>query len=69
MGERKPVTAETVAAFAAENAGQVEEPQRAADYAEALEPILQAMDALRKLPLKEVEPAVVFKPVEVRRDD
>jgi len=69
MGIRKPVTAETVAAFAAENAGHPLELQRAADYAEALEPILQAMEALRNLPLKDVEPAVVFQPVEVKGHD
>jgi Asp-tRNA(Asn)/Glu-tRNA(Gln) amidotransferase C subunit len=69
MGERKPVTAGTVAAMAAENAGHPLEPERAAAYAEALEPILQAMEALRALPIKDVEPAVVFQPVEVSRDD
>lgn len=69
MGVRKPVTPETVAGMAAENAGHPLEPARAAEYAEALEPILQGMEVLRALPLKNVEPAVVFQPVEVRRDD
>lgn len=69
MGDRRPIQAGTVAAVAAENAGHPLEPARAADYAEAFEPILQAMEALRALPIKDVEPAVVFQPVEVSRDD
>jgi hypothetical protein len=68
MGRRKPITPATVAAIAAENAGHPLEPGRAAAYAAALEPILQQMQVLRALPLKDVEPAVVFRPVEPRRD-
>jgi hypothetical protein len=68
MGKRKPITPATVAAVAAENAGHSLEPERAAAYAAALEPILQQMQVLRVLPLKDVEPAVVFRPVERRRD-
>lgn len=64
MGERRPITAETVAAVARENAGHPLEPARAAAYAEALEPILGMMQQLRALPLKDVEPAPVFTPVE-----
>ncbi len=64
MGERKPITAETVAAGAQQNAGHALEPGRAAAYAEALEPILGIMEQLRALPLKDVEPAPVFTPVE-----
>lgn len=69
MGERRPITAETVAAVARENAGHPLEPERAAAYAEALEPILGMMQQLRALPLKDVEPAPVFSPVEGKTHD
>jgi Asp-tRNA(Asn)/Glu-tRNA(Gln) amidotransferase C subunit len=69
MGERRPITAETVAAVARENAGHPLEPERAAAYAEALEPILGMMQQLRALPLKDVEPAPVFTPVEGKPHD
>lgn len=69
MGERKPITAETVAAVARENAGHPLESERAAAYAAALEPILGMMEQLRALPLKDVEPAPVFTPVEGASND
>ena len=62
MTMRKPVSAETLTRVAAENAGHPIEAQRAAAYAEALEPILQLLDGLRSLPIKDVEPAIVFQP-------
>ncbi len=62
MERRKAITAETIARVAAENAGHPIEAARAAAYAEAFEPILQLLDGLRALPLKEVEPATVFRP-------
>lgn len=69
MGERRPIKADTIAAVAAENAGHPLDKARAAAYAEAFEPILQQLEALRRLPLKDVEPAVIFQPVEVAKDD
>ena len=60
--------ASTVAAMAAENAGHPLEGTRAAGYAEILEPILQQLEQLRALPLKEIEPAVIFRPEEPARD-
>ena len=69
MGKRSEITAETVAAVAAQNAGHPLDAARAAGYAAALEPILQQLEVLRGLPLKDVEPAVVFQPMEVARDD
>ncbi|WP_417516577.1 hypothetical protein [Minwuia sp.] len=69
MGKRRPVRAETVSAVAAENAGHPLDDARAAIYAEALEPILQGMEAIRALPLKNLEPATVFQPVEGKRHD
>ena len=65
MGKREPITPATVAAVAAQNAGHPLDPDRAAAYAAALEPLLEQIAGLRRLPLKEVEPAVVFAPVEV----
>ncbi len=62
MAERRKITAATVSAVAAEIAGHPLDDDRASAYAEAYEPILQAMDQLRKLPLKDIEPAVVFWP-------
>lgn len=69
MGKRKPITTETVTAVAAENAGHPLEAARAQAYAAAFEPILQQLEILRDLPLKDVEPAVIFRPQEVERDD
>lgn len=69
MNERKPVTATTVAAVAAENAAHPLAAERAVRYAQALEPILQMVARLRALPLKDVEPACVFRPLEADQDD
>ena len=62
MKKRQPISADTIARVAAENAGHPIDAERAAAYAEAFEPILQLLDGLRELPLKEVEPAMVFRP-------
>lgn len=67
MGKREPITAETVAAVARQNAGHPLEPARAAAYAAALEPLLEQISTLRRLPLKEIEPAVLFRPIETPR--
>lgn len=69
MKERETVTATTVAAVAAENAGHPLAAARAARYAQTLEPILQMIMSLRDLPLKDVEPACVFRPLEGERDE
>tara|TARA_R110002096_G_scaffold5175_3_gene24192 strand:- start:4748 stop:4960 length:213 start_codon:yes stop_codon:yes gene_type:complete len=69
MNKREPVTATTVAAVAAQNAGHPLAADRAARYAQSLEPILQMVAGLRGLPLKDVEPAVVFRPAGAQRDD
>ncbi len=68
MAKRQPVSATTIAAVAAEFAGHPLEAERAAAYAAAYEPILRAFEQLRRLPLKNVEPACVFTPGEARRD-
>lgn len=69
MGKRRTIVAETLSAVAAENAGHPIDDGRAADYAGVLEPILKMLDSLRALPLKDVEPALVFRPEASDRDD
>lgn len=69
MSEREPVTTATVAAVAAQNAGHPLDAERAAGIAEALEPILKLIASLRELPLKDIEPAAVFRPEQVDHND
>ena len=69
MKKRTPITADTIAKVAAQNAGHPIDAERAAAYADAFEPILKLFDDLRELPLKDVEPAVTFKPERPRRND
>jgi hypothetical protein len=69
MGKRRPITAETVAGVAAQNAGHPIDGDRAAGYAGALEPVMQMIDGLRALPLKDVEPALIFRPEQGAQDD
>ena len=69
MSKRDPITAATVAAVAAQNAGHPLDAERAARYAQAFEPILQMIAGLRKLPLKDVEPACIFRPEQAGRHD
>ena len=65
MSKRKAISAETLMRVAGENAGHPIDAERASAYAEAFEPILQLLDNLRELPLKDVEPAMIFKPEEI----
>jgi hypothetical protein len=69
MGDRKAVTPTTITAVAAEIAGHPVASDRAAIYTAMLESILKRMEALRALPIKDIEPAVVFRPIETLRDD
>ncbi len=69
MGKRSQLTAETVSAVAAQNAGHPLTAERAEGYATVMDGILQQLETIRALPLKDVEPAVVFQPVEAARDD
>ncbi|MEO1194356.1 MAG: hypothetical protein AAFY02_21595 [Pseudomonadota bacterium] len=64
MSKRKPVTAETVAAVAADSAGHRLPPARVAAMTEMVEMVAQQMVTLRQLPLKDCEPAVMFRPIE-----
>ncbi len=68
MSSRKPVDAKTLSAVAAEIADLRVSAETAKSHAAILEPILQGIDGLRRLNLKNVEPAVIFHPVEGRKD-
>ncbi len=61
--QRNPIRAETLQAVAAEYAGQPINADQAKLYLEYMEPICEMFSGLRKLPLKDVEPAVIFRPV------
>ena len=63
MNQRKPIATDTIEAVAAEFAGQPVDGERAVSYRDLMEPIYQSFETLRGLPLKDVEPAVVFTPV------
>ncbi len=69
MSKRRKLSAETVRSVSAENAGNPLNAERAAAGAEGLEPILQLIDGLREVPLKEIEPAMIFRPERRTGDD
>jgi len=66
MAARDELKVETLRALAAEIAGETYGPDQIATHQTVMTGVLDAIDKLRALPLKEVEPAVVFQPV--RRD-
>ncbi len=68
MTSRKPVDAKTLNAVAAEIADLHISAETAKNHADILEPILQGLEGLRRLNLKNVEPAVIFHPVEGRKE-
>ncbi|MDA0231504.1 MAG: hypothetical protein O3B21_15150 [Proteobacteria bacterium] len=61
---RSPITPKTLQSVAAELAGQPISAEKAAAHAEMFESIMKSIESLRDLPIKNVEPAVVFRPVE-----
>lgn len=69
MNSRKPITPQTLQSVAAELAGQPVSDEKAAMHAEIFENIMQMIASLRDLPIKDVEPAVIFRPVERGRGD
>lgn len=69
MSGRQTITKETVAAVARENAGHPLTAERAASYAGIMEDMLSQLEALRRLPLKDIEPATVFRPIEVPENE
>ena len=64
MSTRSPITPKTLQSVAAELAGHPISAEKAAAHAEIFENIMQMIASLRALPLKNVEPAVIFRPVE-----
>ena len=64
MSTRSPITPKTLQSVATELAGHSISAEKAAAHAEIFENIMQMIASLRDLPLKNVEPAVIFRPVE-----
>ena len=64
MSTRSPITPKTLQSVAAELAGHPISAEKAAARAEIFENIMQMIASLRDLPIKDVEPAVIFRPVE-----
>jgi len=64
MNSRKPLTAETLRRVAEQLAGAPVTREQAAGHTAVFEPLMTAIARLRSLPLKEIEPAVVFRPEE-----
>ncbi len=69
MNARSPITPKTLQSVAAELAGQPVSAEKAAAHAEIFENIMQMIESLRGLPIKDIEPAVIFRPVERGADD
>jgi Asp-tRNA(Asn)/Glu-tRNA(Gln) amidotransferase C subunit len=64
MTKRSPIKPETLQSVSAELAGQSISSEKAKIHAEVFENIMQMVETLRELPIKDVEPAVIFHPVE-----
>lgn len=64
MIKRNPIKPETLQSVSAELAGQPISSEKAKIHAEVFENIMQMVETLRELPIKDVEPAVIFHPVE-----
>jgi len=64
---REPVTPEMIEAVAAGLADVPASPEKAQSHAAVFESLMTVIAALRSLPLKEVEPAVIFAPEEEGR--
>ena len=60
---RRPIRRETIEGVASEFAGQPIGSDRLEAYLGYLGPIYGLFDGLRSLPLKNVEPGIVFKPI------
>lgn len=60
--KRSPIRAETIQAVATEYVGQPISAARAKSYLDHMEPIWGMFSSLRELPLKDVEPAIIFRP-------
>jgi len=67
MTKRHEVRASTVEAVAADYAGRPLDRETAETFAKFLEANQRQLEALRRLPLKDAEPAMVFRPLEAKR--
>jgi hypothetical protein len=64
---REPVTPDTMEALATRLADVPVSPDKAQSHATVFESLMAVIAELRSLPLKEVEPAVIFAPEEEGR--
>ncbi len=64
MTNRKPVARQTLAGIAAELADMPVSDDALEGHLSALTPLMREIDRLRALPLKDVEPAPVYAPIE-----
>lgn len=64
MPPRKKITQATVKGVAGELAALPLAPRRAQLHAEVLEGLMSEIARLRELPLKDVEPAFIYRPLE-----
>ena len=64
MSVRNKPSPATVSALAREIAGVPLDETAAASHAKMLAALMEEIEALRALPLDDVEPAVIFRPVE-----
>jgi len=64
MPPRKKLRQTTIKGVASELAALPLGPGRAKLHAEMLEPLISEIARLRDLPLKEIEPAFIYRPIE-----
>ncbi len=69
MTTKSPISPETLQSISSELAGQPISSEKAAVHAEIFENIMQMIESLRQLPIKDVEPAVTFRPIERGGED
>jgi hypothetical protein len=69
MTRRHEIRTSTVQAVADDYVGRPLDAATAAAFAQFLEASQRQLEALRQLQMKGSEPAMVFRPVEVRRHD
>ena len=61
---RKPVSQQTIQSISDEIADLPVSSEAIQDHLPALTDLLEGIDQLRSLPIKEIEPALVFTPIE-----
>ena len=63
MHNRKPINPETIKNLSTELTGLPVDDEKAQIHAEVFETLMKKIELLRSLPIKDIEPAVVFRPV------